>query len=182
MKTAALQESGYATLESSTNTLRIERLLPGPIERVWAYLTESELRRKWLASGEMEMRVGAAFELVWRNDELTDPPGHRPDGFGEEHSMKSKIVELDPPRRIAFTWNNSDGVAIDLVQQGAQVLLTLVHSRLNVSRESLLKHAAGWHGHLDILVARVSGTQPQPFWDTWLRLKADYESIIDQVG
>ena len=25
-------------------TLRIQRLLPGPIERIWAYLTDSELR------------------------------------------------------------------------------------------------------------------------------------------
>lgn len=25
-------------------TLRIQRLLPGPIERVWAYLTESDKR------------------------------------------------------------------------------------------------------------------------------------------
>ena len=36
-------------------TLKIERLLPGPIERVWSYLTESDLRRQWLASGRMEM-------------------------------------------------------------------------------------------------------------------------------
>jgi uncharacterized protein YndB with AHSA1/START domain len=34
-------------------TLKIQRLLPGPIERVWAYLTEEELRRKWLAAGKM---------------------------------------------------------------------------------------------------------------------------------
>jgi uncharacterized protein YndB with AHSA1/START domain len=39
-------------------TLKIERLLPGPIERVWAYLTESELRRQWLAAGQMEMKSG----------------------------------------------------------------------------------------------------------------------------
>lgn len=38
-------------------TLTIQRLLPGPIERVWAYLTQSDLRRQWLAAGEMEMRV-----------------------------------------------------------------------------------------------------------------------------
>src|SRR5690349_732532 len=48
-------------------TLTIQRLLPGPAERIWAYLTKSELRRQWLAAGEMEMKVGAAFELVWRN-------------------------------------------------------------------------------------------------------------------
>ena len=47
-------------------TLKIQRLLPGPIERVWAYLTQSELRRQWLAAGDMEMKVGAPFELVWR--------------------------------------------------------------------------------------------------------------------
>ena len=55
-------------------TLKIQRLLPGPIERIWAYLTDSELRRQWLAAGEMEMTVGTPFELVWRNNELTDPP------------------------------------------------------------------------------------------------------------
>jgi uncharacterized protein YndB with AHSA1/START domain len=65
-------------------TLKIQRLLPGPIERVWAYLTESDLRRQWLAAGEMEMKVGAPFEFVGRNDELTDPPGQRPPGFSEE--------------------------------------------------------------------------------------------------
>ena len=54
-------------------TVKIARLLPGPIERVWAYLTESDLRRRWLASGVMELKVGAPFELVWRNGDLTDP-------------------------------------------------------------------------------------------------------------
>ena len=33
-------------------TLRIQRLLPGPIERIWAYLTDSELRSKWMAAGD----------------------------------------------------------------------------------------------------------------------------------
>ena len=85
-------------------TLKIQRLLPGPIERIWAYLTESELRRKWLAAGEMEMKVGAPFEFVWRNDELTNPPGQRPSGFGDERRMRSRITELDPPHKLAFAW------------------------------------------------------------------------------
>ena len=62
-------------------TITIQRFLPGPIERVWAYLTESDLRRQWLAAGQMEMKVGAPFELVWRNNELTNPPGKRPEGY-----------------------------------------------------------------------------------------------------
>ena len=88
-------------------TLKIQRLLPGPVERIWAYLTESDMRRQWLASGEMEMKVGAPFELVWRNDELTDPPGQRPEAFGEEHRMQSRITELDPPRKLSFTWRTA---------------------------------------------------------------------------
>src|ERR1700691_2493565 len=83
-------------------TLKIQRLLPGPIARVWAYLTESDLRRKWLVAGEMKMKVGAPFELVWRNDELTNPPGQRPHGFSDERRMQSRITELDPLRKLAI--------------------------------------------------------------------------------
>ena len=93
---------------SEPATLTIQRMLPGPIERVWAYLTESDLRSKWLASGDMELKVGAPFELVWRNSELTDPPGKRPEGFGEEHRMESRILEIDPPRKLVFTWGKED--------------------------------------------------------------------------
>lgn len=45
-------------------TLKIERELPGPIERVWAYLTDSSLRRQWLASGDMSLQAGSTFEFV----------------------------------------------------------------------------------------------------------------------
>src|SRR5437667_7585175 len=111
-------------------TLKIQRLLPGPIERVWAYLTESDLRRKWLAAGEMELKVGAPFELVWRNNELTNPPGQRPAGFGDEHRMQSRITELDPPRKLVIAWGNSGDVSFELEPQGNprgdQVLLTLI--------------------------------------------------------
>jgi uncharacterized protein YndB with AHSA1/START domain len=158
---------------SEPATLTMQRLLPGPVERIWGYLTESDLRRRWLAAGEMTLEVGAPFEFVWRNDELTDPPGARPDGFGGEHRMQSRITELDPPRRIAFTWNGSGEVSIALAPQGDRVLLTLVHSRV-ADRSMLLGVSAGWHGHLDVLEARVRGATPAPFWDEWARLREEY--------
>src|SRR5690554_1485902 len=68
-------------------TLKIQRLLPGPIDRVWAYLTDGDLRRQWLAAGAMNKKPGTSFEFVWRNDELTDPPGQRPAHMPEEHRM-----------------------------------------------------------------------------------------------
>ena len=155
-------------------TLKIERLLPGPIERVWAYLTESDLRRRWLAAGQMEMKVGAPFEFVWRNDELTNPPGLRPPGFPEEHRMKCRITELDPPRKLAFTWEGSGDVSFELEPKGEDVLLTVIHRRLP-DRKTLLGVGAGWHMHLDVLVARVTGKEPAPFWDGWSRLRKEYD-------
>ena len=70
--TELTQIDSYGAL-TGPDTLRIQRLLPGPIERVWAYLVDGELRRQWLAAGKMEPVEGAPFELVWRNDELTGP-------------------------------------------------------------------------------------------------------------
>ena len=171
--------NGLATLDAfgaliEPATVKIQRRLPGPIERVWAYLTESEQRRQWLAAGQMEMKVGAPFELVWRNDELSDPPAQRPAGFPEESRMQSRITELDPPHKISFTWAGSGDVSFELERQGNEVLLTVIHRRLP-DRDSLLKHAAGWHNHLDVLVARATGKEPEPFWDGWLRLKQEYD-------
>jgi len=58
MNDIAMQDAHGVLTEPMT--LTIQRLLTGTPERVWAYLTESDLRRRWLASGEMELRVGAA--------------------------------------------------------------------------------------------------------------------------
>jgi uncharacterized protein YndB with AHSA1/START domain len=156
-------------------TLKIERLLPGPIERIWAYLTESDLRRRWLGAGQMEMKVGASFELVWRNDELTNPPGRRPPGFSDEFRMRSRITELDAPRKLVITWQGSGDVSFELEERGDEVLLTVIHRQLP-DRETMLMVGPGWHMHLDILVARAAGKEPEePFWDGWSRLQKEYD-------
>ena len=159
-------------------TLTVKRLLPGPIDRVWAYLTESDLRRQWLAAGAMEMKQGSRFEMVWRNDELTDPPGNKPDGFDNEHRMEGEITELDPPRKLSISWGTTGGVSFELDPAGDQVLLTLTHGRIP-ERSTQLNISAGWHAHLDVLAARLAGQEhPAPFWDHWSGLKAEYEQRI----
>ena len=52
-------------------TVKLERLLPGPIERVWAYITEADKRGKWLAHGAVEPRVGGRVELQFRHADLS---------------------------------------------------------------------------------------------------------------
>jgi uncharacterized protein YndB with AHSA1/START domain len=163
----------YGVLTEPT-TLRIQRRLPGPIDRVWAYLTESGLRRQWLAAGEMELKVGASFEFVWRNDELSKERTERPAGMPEENRRESRITEVDPPRLIAFTWQGSGDVCFELEPVGDEVLLTVTHRRLP-DRATLLKVAAGWHAHLDVLGERVRGREPAAFWPAWSRLHAEYD-------
>src|ERR1700742_110866 len=110
----------------------------------------------------MELKVGAPFELVWRHDELSNTPGPRPAGVPDEHRMQSRIVALDPPRTLVIAWKNTGDVAFELEPRGDKVLLTVIHRRFP-DRASLLSHSAGWHAHLDLLVARATGQQPTPF-------------------
>jgi uncharacterized protein YndB with AHSA1/START domain len=159
---------------SAPATLTIQRLLPGPADLVWAALTETDLRRQWLAAGEMEMTPGSAFELVWRNDDLSDPPAERPEGFKEEYRMRGRITKLDRPRKLSMTWDGSGEVTFELEPQGRKVLLTVIHRGLT-DRATLLAIAAGWHMHLDILVARSRGQELGSFWAGWSRLRQDYD-------
>jgi uncharacterized protein YndB with AHSA1/START domain len=158
-------------------TLTIQRKLPGPIERVWSYLTDSDLRRQWLASGAMPSSPGGTFELVWRNDELSSLPTSRPEGFPEEDRMQSEVIAFEPPHRLAFSWPPHGEVSIELRTIGSNVLLTLTHRRIS-DRRNMVMVGAGWHMHLDILVARANDRQPAPFWEGWLRLREEYERII----
>ena len=168
-------------------TLRIERTLPGPIDRVWRYLTDSEKRGMWLASGEMELRVGGRVELIFRNSSLTendDPPPAKYANLEDEARTDGRITAYDPPRLLAYTWGESSGedseVTFELSPQGKDVLLVLTHRRL-LTRDDMISVAGGWHTHLGILADRLSGRTPAGFWATHTRLEAEYEERIPAV-
>jgi hypothetical protein len=42
----------------------------------------------------------------------------------------------------------------------------------------LLKVAAGWHMHLDVLAADSAGDRRPAFWEGWSRLQRDYEQRL----
>lgn len=158
------------------STLRIQRRLPGPIERVWAYLTDGELRRQWLAAGPMPLQAGASFELVWRNDELSASPAERPEGFSAESRATCRLLELDAPHLLRYLWPEVGEVSIELAPVDDEVLLTLTHRRLSGER-LILNVCAGWHAHLALLVARLEGTTPPSLWGTWKQLREEYQEL-----
>lgn len=163
------------------HTLRFERLLPGPIERVWDYLTKAELRAKWFADGEMEPKNGSALTLVWRNDELGARPGSPPEhmkGFGGTHQSQNVVLAWEPPHRLVFDWsdgidNGRSQVEFLLEAEGDKVRLTLTHSRLNKS-DNRYKFASGWHIHLLMLTELLTGDVKSIFWESFDGVQQSY--------
>jgi len=189
MNMQAKAESNFSPAQdygvlSAPDTVRLERLLPGPIERVWSYLTESEKRKQWLASGEMQLEIGGRVEHTFRNSALTghdDPAPAKYSKYGAESTMYGKITNCDPPNLLSYTWGESSGenseVTFELSKQGDKVRLVLTHSRL-ASRGDIIGVAAGWHAHIGILIDRLNNRKPDSFWPTQTRLEAEYEKII----
>jgi uncharacterized protein YndB with AHSA1/START domain len=166
---------------SEPGTLRIERLLPGPIERIWAWLTEPEKRARWLAGGPMDLYVGGRAELRFRHAELslekTPPEKFRKMDAG--HTLVCRITACDPPHLLAYTWGEDWGeVTFELTPKGRgeQVLLVVTHRRLDP--EGMASVAAGWHAHLGIFSDRLDEREPAGFWSAYTRLEAEYRGRL----
>lgn len=167
---------------TSRDEVRIVRLLPGPIERVWQYLTEPEKRARWLCGGIVEQKAGGKVEYQMHTKQLA--PGEKPPAkFAHVHdpgvSFEGKVLRCEPPRLLVITFGGDDSeVTFELTPQGQQVLLVLTHrTRGDEERAELTNYSAGWHAHVALLVALLEGAPRPEFWATHTRLWAEYEKI-----
>ncbi len=140
---------------STTTTaeiLTLTRLIKAPRPRVFAAWTSPELAQ-WICMGprkvitaKIDLRVGGEYRIKIATEETG------------EHSFSGVYREINPPSRVAFTWNLGDCVpeyqgqeslvTIDLTEQKDGTLVTLTHEGLPTS-EVREKHAFGWNGSLD---------------------------------
>lgn len=164
--------------------VEFRRLLPGPIERVWAYLTEPEKRSTWLASGDMTLKVGGKAELFFLHRTLTPQQEETPARYKaieDGHTNHGRITAVEPPHRLSLLWDSPEPsgseVTFTLSEQGDAVLLVLTHRRLK-DRMEMQSVASGWHGHLDVLVDKLNGRVPHPFWANLIRLEAEYDKRL----
>lgn len=178
------QEERYGR-RIAPGTIRFERMLPGPIERVWSYLTDPGKRGRWLASGPMELRVGGAARLTWLHKDYAagEPVPEQFKQLENGHSMDAKVTRCEPPRVLAFTWGKRvealSEVIIELREHGNEVLLVLTHERLP-DRKDLLGVSGGWHTHLDVLVEILNGRPSQGFWGKLIRLNSEYPQRLGE--
>lgn len=164
--------------------LRLERYLPGPIERVWRYLTEPGLRAQWLAGGPMDLHPGGAVDLVFHNDALTPGDDAAPAQyaqFGGEIRLAGRITACEPPRLLAFTWGEGSPtpseVSIELSAREDGVLLVLTHVRLS-GPSGMVSVSTGWHTHIGLLIARLGEAQAPGFWRTFAKLEPGYAARV----
>lgn len=166
------------------DAVRFERMLPGPIERVWSFLVESAKRGRWLCGGDTELRVGGHVEMRFHNASLSSKPDMPPpEKYGDmpEHvSFTGTVTACDPPKLLSHTWDfegESSEVTYELSEADDKVRLVLTHRRID-TRDDMLSICGGWHTHLDILVDVLSGAEPAPFWTRHTALEAEYEKRL----
>ena len=174
--------SDYGTV-TEAGSVRFERLLPAPVERVWEYLVDSELRRQWFAAGEMELRPGGPLKLVFHNSGLAPEGEETPEAYQQYEGMESggEIVKAEPPRLLVFNWFEEKApateVSWELTPEGEQTRMVLTHRRL-ANRAAMVDVSGGWHLHLDVLEDVLAGREPRPFWARQAVLEEEYREKI----
>jgi uncharacterized protein YndB with AHSA1/START domain len=162
--------------------VRLVRTLPGPIERVWEYLTDPEKRARWFCGGVTEQKAGGKVEFAMVHKNLAPdekPPAKYAHVQDPGVTFEGRVLKCEPPRLLVYTFGSDDSeVTFELTTQGKQVLLVLTHrTRSDEERADLTNYASGWHTHLTHLIALLEGAPRPPFWPLHGRLLAEYEKL-----
>lgn len=165
----------YGTL-IAPNTLQFVRMLPGPIEYVWEYLTDPDKRALWFAGGPMELKAGGDVTFEFEHKRLSPEHDLPPEKYKEHENgstSKATVLECVPPTKLVIDWEGKVSFELEAVED--QVKLTLTHDHLNDERDPRIGVMAGWHTHLDILEDRVKGIDPKGFWAAHMKKEQEYE-------
>ena len=167
-------------------TVKFERLLPGPIERVWSFLTESDKRARWLCGGDVETTVDGHVDMHFHNvslSEASDSDMPRPEKYADmplKMSFVGTVTRCEPPHVLQHTWEFDDEnseVCYELTEEGDKVRLILTHRRLD-TEDIVLSVSGGWHTHLNVLVDVLNGTTPRPFYRMQAQFEAEYSARL----
>lgn len=152
-------------MESTTEALEVRReieIAASP-ETVWELLVDPEKTITWWGQkATFDLRPGGTFLL-----DVTP-----------QSTARGEFTEIDPPRRLAYTWGwekggagpdllppGSSTVLIELVPTDEGTLLRFVHWGLP-NDEAVTSHGQGWDHYLGRLTVVAEGGDPGP--DAWL--------------
>ncbi|MEH6718796.1 MAG: SRPBCC family protein [Aurantimonas endophytica] len=149
------------------NELVFERRLDAPLERVWQFIVDPDLRARWFMAGPGDLRPGGTLGLTMDHDRLSDGEVPTPERYRAYvgHAWSERILAFEPPHRIVFTWEDGAAgeVEIRLTAEGAATRLVLTHTGLR-GPDDTINFGGGWHAHLAVLERRVAGKGVADFW------------------
>jgi uncharacterized protein YndB with AHSA1/START domain len=136
----------------ATGSVEIRRLLPASPEEVFRWWTQADLLAQWMSpvgsvEAVVDLRVGGRFRIVMSGGGMTI-----------DHS--GEYLEVDPPKRVVFTWVSPytgarpSVVTVELVPAAGGTELFLSHRRLPI--DAAESHQGGWGSMLDRLVGNLN--------------------------
>jgi uncharacterized protein YndB with AHSA1/START domain len=146
------EQYGTMAEHNGRGVVRLERRLTATPEEVWPLLVEPEEVATWLAHLAIEPRVGGTYTLTFENMASVSR-GH--------------ITALEPLRLLEYRWNEGEAieslVRFELRAANAEATdLILTHTLLHGVAD-LHEYIAGWHAHIELLIARLAGRASD--WD-----------------
>jgi uncharacterized protein YndB with AHSA1/START domain len=97
--------------QSKVPNIRKTAVFHAPIQKVWEAVATSEGIASWFMPNDFEPKVGHEFTLQ-------SPFGPSP----------CKVLEIDPPHRLSFSWDESWRVSFELKELDGKTEFTLIHS------------------------------------------------------
>ena len=135
-----------AATGSVTESLEIRKTIAAPREKVFRAWTRPELLKRWFPPGgfeaaptDVDLRTGGTYR--WGVRQLPD---------GEPFWATGTFEEVDPPKRLVFSWiwstrkdDQTTRVTIDFLDRDGKTEIVLRHDRfpdVNMRNE----HEQGW--------------------------------------
>lgn len=165
------------------HTVKLERLIPHPIESVWQYFVDKDKLSHWLMPAYIDNEPGGLIEYI------SEPV---PEGVADGHELEphecaihGMISEYEPPHVLEYSWNESSYASatqfrIELSEKDGKTHLILVHSHLDP--EFMAAVAAGWHIHIESVMALLRGEEKPDFMPRFNELLPEYKAMIAAAG
>ena len=146
---------------SAETTLRMQRTFQAPAQAVFDAWTSEEVLRRWFHAerdwetpeASVDLRVGGSVRVVMRNPDT-----------GAEHGGGGRYTEIDPPRRLAFTWLWDEDrrrtlIEIDFEEADGVTTVRFTHSDL-WDEAAVRSHEGGWSRCFDNLERALAAARP----------------------
>ena len=166
--------------------IKKEITVNAPRNTVWRYFENPDLLAGWLMRNNFSGKIDEEFQFFAQ-------PTNQWDGV-----LHCKLVEFDPPRKLAYTWDANDIkgktlVTIELIEEAENTRIRLIHANFenaSVDVEPIIRsHDAGWTNHLHILAMQLGEEvsekrqAPKPIdwaqFDLHVAIDAEPERILE---